>query len=382
MNHILYPNTVLGSLLIIILIFIDYTRKHSTDKFQRMLFLAALGSAFLAIAADYAGAAVVHSGNAAAKPVIDTVMLIFQTMSYYIAFIFTDYFICGDIKKLKRIMGIFGVLMVIYTILLIINLLPLYSADTKAVNIQIREKYFIPELAVNCLPILLCIVDIIAASMNSKQLNFILLFFLCLFAGLGAVLDMLFNTTGLVWLCFTAAVLFLYFYIIRQDLKIDALTGIGNRYSFNEFIEKLSRRNFTGKVFRVSWAVVMIDMDHFKEINDKLGHLEGDNALRDMAKVIKGCIRRSDFAARYGGDEFVLAARAETNIEKLIARLRKDLDYHNETAGRPYKLDISYGYDIFTTGGNQTIDEFLTHIDTLMYDHKAHNRRVSDKIRK
>jgi len=190
-----------------------------------------------------------------------------------------------------------------------------------------------------------------------------------------------FNVTGFVWIFATAAVLYVYFGIISQDQKTDALTGIGNRYSFNEFIERLSVRRAGRSVFRESWAVVIIDMDRFKEINDTLGHPEGDNALRDMAKIIKGCIRRSDFAARYGGDEFVLAARAETNIEKLIARLRKEIESHNMTEGRPYKLRISYGYDIFDTGGQRTINEFLEHIDTMMYKHKEEKRRISDRIK-
>jgi len=189
-----------------------------------------------------------------------------------------------------------------------------------------------------------------------------------------------FRYTGFLWILFTAAVVYIYFNIISLDQKTDALTGIGNRYSFNEFIGKLSVRKTSQKFFRESWAVVLIDMDHLKKINDTFGHPEGDNALKDLAKIIKGCIRRSDFAARYGGDEFVLAARAQSNIERLIERLRTELERHNNTAGRPYNLKISYGYDIFDTGGLRTIDEFFEHIDTLMYTHKARNRRLSDRI--
>jgi diguanylate cyclase (GGDEF)-like protein len=168
--------------------------------------------------------------------------------------------------------------------------------------------------------------------------------------------------------------LYAYFFIIRTEANIDSLTGISNRYSFNEFVNKLSRQSA-----KESYAIVMIDMDHFKKINDTLGHLEGDNALKDMAAIIKGCIRRSDFAARYGGDEFVLATRVENNIEKLMERIQQAITIQNEKKIRPYQIEMSYGCDVYTTGQNQSINEFLTHIDTLMYKQKGERRRSSDR---
>ena len=369
MNPVMYLNAILGTGLAIIIIFIDYTRKHYTDKFQRPIFLVMLGVFLLAAAADLAGVyADYENTNTGILPqTADSLLPVLRTTGYWLAFIFADYFAHGNQGRTKRILYPVILIPLITGILVLLDLRQDYNAE-------------IPLLMVGYLPLLLCAADMILAARQSKQTSIFQLVFFGMLTGLGSVPDMIFGTSGIAWLCFTAAVLYTYFNIIRMDLKIDALTGIGNRYSFNEFIGKLSGRSISRRMFREHWAVVMIDMNHFKEINDTLGHMEGDNALRDMAKIIKGCIRRSDFAARYGGDEFVLAARAETNIEKLIARLRRELDLHNETAGRSYKLDISYGYDIFDTGGSQTIDGFLAHIDALMYNHKAQNRRYSDRV--
>jgi diguanylate cyclase (GGDEF)-like protein len=121
----------------------------------------------------------------------------------------------------------------------------------------------------------------------------------------------------------------------------------------------------------------MIDLDRFKHINDTLGHMEGDNALRDMAAIIKGCIRHSDFAARYGGDEFVIAAPAEYDIKKLMARIQLAIDVQNEKHSRPYQIEMSYGYDVYVTGQNRSIKDFMTHIDQLMYQHKETRRRMA-----
>jgi diguanylate cyclase (GGDEF)-like protein len=128
-----------------------------------------------------------------------------------------------------------------------------------------------------------------------------------------------------------------------------------------------------------SWAIVMIDLDHFKEINDTLGHLEGDNALRDMANIIKSSIRHSDFAARYGGDEFVIAVKAESDVKKVLKRLEDAIEAHNSKNLKPYKLRMSFGCDIFTTSEGRSIGEFLTHIDELMYKNKAERRQEADK---
>jgi diguanylate cyclase (GGDEF)-like protein len=187
------------------------------------------------------------------------------------------------------------------------------------------------------------------------------------------LIDVIVKTTTLIWPCFTAALLYAYFFVIRTDSKIDSLTGIGNRYAFNEFINKLASQSV-----KESYSIVMIDMDHFKEINDTLGHAAGDSALRDMAAIIKGCIRHSDFAARYGGDEFVLAARAEYDIEKLINRIEKSMEIQNEKHLRPYRLEMSYGYDVYTAGKSRSITEFLNHVDSLMYQQKA-LRRLREK---
>jgi diguanylate cyclase (GGDEF)-like protein len=194
-----------------------------------------------------------------------------------------------------------------------------------------------------------------------------------IYTSLGSIIDIEFNTTGLMWHCFTSGLLYVYLFIIRSELKIDSLTGIGNRYSFNEFINDLSRQDA-----KQPYSVVMIDMDDLKEINDTLGHLEGDNALRDLAAIIKGCIRDSDFAARYGGDEFILATRDENDVARRMERIQQSVDNQNNKNTRPYRIQISYGHGVFTPNSGQSIEAFLSHIDNLMYKHKAEKRRSTD----
>jgi diguanylate cyclase (GGDEF)-like protein len=226
------------------------------------------------------------------------------------------------------------------------------------------------------LPVAFFIYEFIVSPKKFYKIHIYLICFFVLLTGCGAALDIILNSGALIWPCLSSALLYSYFFIIRTDSKIDALTGIGNRYAFNEFITGLSRQTV-----KQSYSIVMIDMDHFKEINDTLGHLEGDNALRDMAAIIKGSLRSNDFAARYGGDEFIVAARADSDINRIMERIETAINNQNSKNLRPYKIEISYGIGVFTTYGDQSIEDFLVHIDGLMYKHKAerHRRRHTDR---
>jgi PleD family two-component response regulator len=75
----------------------------------------------------------------------------------------------------------------------------------------------------------------------------------------------------------------------------------------------------------------------------------------------------------------VLAAREEHDIERVMERIQNSINIQNEKKVRPYCIQISYGYDVFTPNSGQSIEAFLQHIDTLMYKHKAEKRRSTDK---
>ena len=124
---------------------------------------------------------------------------------------------------------------------------------------------------------------------------------------------------------------------------IDALTGIHNKRSMLEFLDREVAR--TNRHHR-PMSLLMIDVDHFKRINDERGHLCGDYALREVANVIKGNVRREDLCARYGGEEFTLIL-VEANHEgavELADRIRELVEHHRLTfENRTFNLTISVG---------------------------------------
>ncbi|MDR1418975.1 MAG: diguanylate cyclase [Treponema sp.] len=368
MNYSFAVNTVLGSCLIIVLIFADYVRKYNTDSLLRLIFLCLLAASLAAILCDFAGyifegvpGAHIHAAYSA----VTNLYFIFQVLACYLLFAFVNYLSYRDAAKAWTVIRIVLGITLLHIIFLEINISTNYYFYISEDNHYHRGNLYIIRLIISCLPAVFAIVEIVLSRKKFTKYHSALVFLFLILAGAGSAIDILFETGSFIWPCLTSAYLYSYFFIIMSDSRIDSLTGLGNRFSFNEFVEKLSK-----SAGNESWSIVMMDMDHFKKINDTLGHLEGDNALRDMAFIIKGSIRNSDFAARYGGDEFILAVRAEFDIHKLLERIQEAIDNQNEKNYRPYRLAMSYGCDVYTANSGQSVNDFLKHIDALMYEEK------------
>ena len=373
MNPAIYITTASGSCLTIILIFISYIRKFNTDDFQRKLFLALLSAAFAAVIADFISRYFAGRPGARINGMMYadiSLFLIAQNCTYYFGFVFIDYFAYRNVERSKKLILFTVIFLAIYSAGVIANLRAGFYFTVSADNRYVPGSLYPLRLLLSYSSILLIIIDVLLGAKYFKPSQAYLVILFIMITGIGAALDVVLREGSLTWPCFAAAVLYLYFFILQSDSKIDSLTGLGNRYSFNEFFNKLSRQNT-----RAEYSVVMIDMDRFKEINDTLGHLQGDNALRDIAAIIRGVIRRADFAARYGGDEFVLATDAQHDIRRVMDRIQDAINLQNEKRVRPYQLYISYGYDVFTTHSGRSIQEFLAKIDALMYEHKEKRKR-------
>jgi diguanylate cyclase (GGDEF)-like protein len=373
-----FLNSAIGPVLLFLLIILDYIRKYNTDAYQRRLFIGMLSAALVSTVMDF-----FHhffSGQAGPRVTIIlytalTLFLVAQNVTYYLAVVFIDYFVRSNVSRTRRILKIFAVLLLVYLAVALLNLKFHFFFYVSGANLYTPGAFYPLRLIISYTSLILILADVFISSKHFKPSQIYLLSFFGILTALGASLDIVFRSGSLTWPCFAAGILYFYFFIVQSDSKIDSLTGIGNRLSFNEFLDKLSRSNS-----KETYSIVMIDMDRFKEINDTLGHLEGDNALRDMAVILKSKIRENDFAARYGGDEFILAVRAESDVIKLMARIEQAIQNCNDKDQRPYKLQMSYGWDNYTAADKRSIKEFLAHIDSLMYKHKMEKKAWAKTI--
>ncbi len=149
----------------------------------------------------------------------------------------------------------------------------------------------------------------------------------------------------------------------------DELTGLYNRRGFFTLAEQgLKTAQRLGK----EMLLIFGDLDNMKEINDRFGHKEGDQALVDISHILKETFRESDIIARIGGDEFVILAMnsLETLNEKLINRFEQVRDdYHLQTK-RSHKLSMSFGIARFDPQNPCSINALLSQADKLMYENK------------
>jgi diguanylate cyclase (GGDEF)-like protein/PAS domain S-box-containing protein len=151
---------------------------------------------------------------------------------------------------------------------------------------------------------------------------------------------------------------------IRYQATHDALTGLSN---YREFLDSLEQEVRRGQRNNRSFAVLLLDLDALKSINDRLGHLAGNRALKRLSEVLKEQCRSTDLAARYGGDEFaVLLIDADPGMARQIAgRVQSAL-----RAGREQPpLSVSIGISIFPDDG-RTAQELLETADRELYQHK------------
>lgn len=170
---------------------------------------------------------------------------------------------------------------------------------------------------------------------------------------------------------------------LRRQARTDALTGLLNRRAFDDRI----RREFeTAGTFGYELTVVMCDLDKFKEINDRHGHLAGDAVLRAVGSVLAEGVRERDIAARYGGEEFALILPGTPLLggRRFCERVRRNLEeLRIETEnGQTVRVTASFGVASFPT--YDSIDRLLAASDRALYDAKdaGRNRVITATARK
>jgi diguanylate cyclase (GGDEF)-like protein len=160
---------------------------------------------------------------------------------------------------------------------------------------------------------------------------------------------------------------------LQQVAHYDALTSLLNRRGFNQvFAEKVVENTVNHGMM----AVIFLDIDHFKRINDSLGHDAGDQLLTVLASHIKGSVRsHADVVARFGGDEFciLISIHHRDEARHLAQRIMQKMKEPVELAGRRMVMTTSIGISLFPDDG-QTCEELLKTADLALYQSKDAGR--------
>ncbi|MDP2246633.1 MAG: GGDEF domain-containing protein, partial [Nitrosomonadales bacterium] len=161
---------------------------------------------------------------------------------------------------------------------------------------------------------------------------------------------------------------------LRLQAMYDSLTGLANRRLLND---RMAQALVQAKRFNRYLAVMYIDLDHFKELNDTHGHAFGDNFLKVVAEKLATCIRQSDTLSRIGGDEFVIVLEEITKPESATLVT----EHIMRTFAEPVLVgnvaivaSLSIGVAIYQPISGDTIEDLMHKADLALYEVKAKGR--------
>ncbi|HEY2641312.1 MAG TPA: EAL domain-containing protein [Streptosporangiaceae bacterium] len=166
---------------------------------------------------------------------------------------------------------------------------------------------------------------------------------------------------------------------LHQHACYDSLTGLANR---RLLVERLDRALLRSALDRKTHALIFVDVDRFKSINDSLGHVTGDEFLVAIAARMKSVMRGHDLLARFGGDEFVVLLENVAGVHEAVSAARRLCAAVEQPMVLPdgYELVASVSLGIALTEPGKTADDVLRNADVAMYDAKAKGRGGTYKI--
>jgi diguanylate cyclase (GGDEF)-like protein len=161
---------------------------------------------------------------------------------------------------------------------------------------------------------------------------------------------------------------------LEHKAQHDSLTGLPNRGAIVEELDRISARamrNGSG------YGLLMLDIDHFKRINDRYGHLVGDRCLRHVGEALAGSVRAGECIGRFGGEEFlaILDLQGRRELQAAAERFRKAIgEIQVDTTDGPLAITVSVGGALGTATESESIERVLANADSALYAAKASGR--------
>jgi len=309
------------------------------------------------------------------------------TMLYYVCnplicfwwLMYTDYKVHESRSDLLKRIRIYAIPCAVSTVLSMVSLYTGWFFIIDENNNYMRGPYFFVMAVISLLYLIfsfgMALKDVIKNGWGeNKSINLHLVIFpIGIF--LATAIQIMFFGVSIIWVCSMLAFASIYINIQNGEISTDHLTGLYNRRRFDEH---LKRRLKVQKKGQHMFAIIM-DLDDFKNINDKYGHLAGDNALARVAELLRNnCKDSDDFVARLGGDEFIIVGeRTDTaDIQKLLDRISKDVISYNNRSELDFSIKLSMGYAVLEKNGTRS--SLLAAADRAMYRNKQERKSLND----
>ncbi|ERK30423.1 GGDEF domain-containing protein [Clostridium intestinale] len=362
-------NTV--SLIILVFIFLNIRSSSENISMQYKLFkamiLANIGMIIIdAFAWKFNG--LKGSMNLTLNTGFNFLLYVLEPIPPSLSVLYTRYHVFSSDVKVKEKRKILMVFLLLNLMICIISLFTGSFFYVDQNNIYHRGPYFALHVAYCYGLLIYCLIFLIKNKQFIEKRKYISMLIYFIPMAIGTTIQVLFYGYSLNWVGMMLSLLIIYFNIQNRGINTDYLTGIYNRRQFDEYIKERIKNSTENK----SFSAILLDLNEFKSINDRFGHKIGDEALKDSVEIIRRSLNTDDFIARFGGDEFVIITDIynEQTLDKVVNRIRKNVETFNINNLKPYNINFSIGYDIYSCNSKMEADEFFKHIDMLMYENK------------
>ena len=365
----------IGLILLISLLYSSHIRRNSSDRVEFRVFTVITILTMIACVVDF----LVFYADGKTGPLFRTIQVIGNTYCFVANPIFiSSWCFYEDIKlyhsmtRVKKIYTYAFIPAIILVVIAIINnFIPIiYYFDE--MNVYHRLPFSYVYYLVDACYLTFSLYILKQYENKFGKVRFFPLFLMVGPIVLGCALQAAFYGMSLIWVSLAVGLTAIYMSEQNEFSYIDSLTSLFNRAYLDYQLENLPKGANLGGI--------MIDVDHFKKINDTFGHSVGDEALIDVARVITFAKPGKAIATRFAGDEFIILLKGTTEkeLQRVIKALRDEVDLFNETEQRQYQLSLSMGYSIYDPG-RESSDDFLKHMDDNMYDEKEKRHAQMDR---
>lgn len=368
MSPIIYHVELNGfALAILVVIFLNMRRRSRQYAFDQQLFLALIVNVILLLALNMLLWCLDGRPGPFARILSVAAIVLYNSLNPTVCVIWTcyaDYYINENKARLKKVALWMGIPAALNMILSVVSIFTPFYFVFDRYNAYHSGPFVFILLGICAL---LLLPGSVLLTLNRKKLGrsvYTNMLLFALFPMAGGVIQFFFHGLDLIWLSATVSILMIFINIQKDQLYTDYLTNLYNRRHFDNYLQSLPQHE---QGYRVGG--IMIDLDDFKAINDVYGHESGDQALKDMAEILKNTFRKSDFIARYGGDEFLVMLQAGgiAEVEILVQRLKDAVALHNAQSMTPYDIKLSIGYACYDKEADGSMAAFLKRLDRLMY---------------
>lgn len=289
--------------------------------------------------------------------------------------IYVDYKLFEDVNRIKRIYTFLAIPAALTIIACLINLATPVFFVIDEYNTYQRTNLFIIPYTVNYFYLAYGMILIYSCRKRAQRYLFLPSVLFVTPIVIGTLLQFFFYGYSLIWLGVSIGMVSLFINVQIEASYVDMLSGLFNRqYLANLLLMHSKKRNNSGVT-----AGIMLDIDSFKSINSRFGHVVGDDAISTVGMMLRAAVGDKGVICRYGGDEFIVLMQinSQKEIMDMIDIIQTRAALFNKSGKKPYTISFSFGYSTYQSRF-ESIDDFLKKIDASMYEDKK--RKISEKI--